>query len=81
MQCTSTTLVRLSSKQVKLAPKVTAVAQLVLSVSENVELHFIATIKSLNTSSEHKVEGMWKGTLYKLSSCDINVNETELHIM
>ena len=84
MQCTSTTSVRLSSKeskQVILAPKTSTIAQLVLLVSENAELRFIATIKSPYTSSEHKIEGVWRGTLYKLSSCNINVQETEIGIM
>ena len=87
MQSTSTTSVCLSSEksiQVTMAPRKIIVAHLVLLVAENVELPFVTTIKSLdvnNISSEHKMEGLWRGTLYKLSSSDVNVFETELGIM
>lgn len=84
---TSTTSVLLSSKkslQVTMAPRKTTIGQLVLLASEITELPFIVTIKfsgANETSSEYKLEGIWRGTLYKLSSSDINVHETELGIM
>ena len=87
MNSTSTTSVLLSSKQslqVTMAPRKTTIAHLVLLVAENIELPFGATIKSIGvneTCSEHKIEGLWRGTLYKPSSSDIDVYETELGIM
>ena len=87
MNSTSTTSVFLSSEkslQVTMAPRKTTIAHLVLLVAENIELPFAATIKSVGvneTCSEHKIEGLWRGTLYKPSSSDIDVYETELGIM
>ena len=87
MCSTSTTSMPLSlkkSRQVTMTPGKTVIAHLVLLVSETTELPFIATVKFVGknkTFSEHKIEGTWKGTLYKLSSSEINVIETELGIM
>ena len=88
MHSTSTTSVLLSSEkslQVTVAPRKTTIARLVLLVAENIELPFVATIKSVGVndtcSGEHKIEGLWRGTLYKPSSSDIDVYETELGIM
>lgn len=84
---TSTTLVILSSEkslQVSMSPRKTIVAHLVLLASEVLELPFIATVKcaGVNESyNEQKIKGSWRGILYKLSSSDINVFETELGIM
>ena len=83
----STTSMLLSLKkslQVTMAPRKTTIAHLVLLASEITEVPFVATVKFVGTneaSSEYKVEGVWKGTLYKLSSSAINVYETELGIM
>lgn len=84
MHSTSTTSVLLSSEkslQVTVAPRKTTIAHLVLLVAENIQLPFVATIKSVGVNSEHKIEGLWRGTLYKPSSSDIDVYETELGIM
>lgn len=87
MQNTSMASVLLSSDkslQVTISPRKTMIAQLALLASEIIELPFIATIKSVdinNIFNEHKIEGSWKGTLYKLSSSNIKVYETELGIM
>ena len=69
------------SLQVTVAPKKTAIAQLVLLVSETVEVPFIATIKCISTNSNFTVEGSWSGTLHKISSSNINMCETEIGIM
>ena len=72
------------SLQVTMAPKKTTIAHLVLLASEITEVPFVATVKLVGAdkaSSEYKVEGIWKGSLYKLSSSVINVYETELGIM
>ena len=87
MGSTSTTSMVLSLKkslQVTMAPRKTTIANLVLLASEITEVPFVATVKfvgSNKASSEYKVEGVWKGSLYKLSSSVINVYETELGIM
>ena len=84
MHTTSTTSIFLSSEkslQVTVAPRKTTIAHLVVLVAENIQLPFVATIKSVGVNSEHKIKGLWTGTLYKPSSSDINVYETELGIM
>ena len=87
MKSTSIISVPLSvtkSLLVSVAPKKTAIAQLVLMVSEIVELPFIATIKCISAdkdTSEFKIEGSWSGILHKISSSNINVYETEIGIM
>jgi len=87
MKIISTTTVSLSiekSLQVTISTKKTAIAQLVLSMSNIVNLPFIATIKYTspdNNTSEFKVEGSWSGILYKVSSSNITVCETEIGIM
>lgn len=89
MRCTSVASVPLSiaqSVQASVTPRTTAIAQLVVPVSEIIELSFTATIKSIigddrNTSSEFKVEGSWSGTLHKISSSKIRMFETEIGIM
>ena len=84
---TSTTSVHISSEkslQVTMAPRKTVIAHLVLLVSENTELPFIATVKFADkndTYKEHKIAGLWRGSLYKLSSSNVSVYETELGIM
>ena len=81
---TSTLLSLKKSLQVTMAPRKTTIAHLVLLASEITEVPFVATVKFVGAnkaSSEYKVEGVWKGTLYKLSSSAINVYETELGIM
>lgn len=82
MKNTSTTSVPLSitkSLRVSVTPKKTAIAQLVLLVSETVELPFIATVQCISTKSTFTVEGSWSGTLH--SSSNINMCETEIGIM
>ena len=82
MKNTSTTSVPLSitkSLQVSVTPKMTAIAQLALLVSETVELPFIATVKCIGTNNIFTVEGSWSGTLH--SSSNINMCETEIGIM
>ena len=85
MHTTSTTSVLLSSEkslQVTVAPRKTTIAHLVVLAAENIQLPFIATIKLVGVNnSEHKIEGLWRGTLYKPSSSNIDVYETELGIM
>ena len=87
MENTSISFVPLSitkSLQVSVAPKKTAIAQLVLMTSDIVELPFIATIKYVDAdrdTSEFKIEGSWSGTLYRISSSSINMCETEIGIM
>ena len=87
MHNTSTTLAHLSSEkslQVTMAPRKTVIAHLGLLVSENIKLPFIATVKfsdKNNTYREHKIAGLWSGSLYKLSSSNVRVYETELGIM
>lgn len=87
VRSTSIALVPLSitkSLQVSVTPKSSAVAQLVLSVSNIVKLPFIATVKSINVDrnpNEFKVEASWYGTLYKMSSSNINICETDIGIM
>ena len=82
MKNTSTTSVPLSitkSLQASVTPKKTAIAQLVLLVSETVELPFVATVKCISTNNIFTVEGSWSGTLH--SSSNINMCETEIGIM
>jgi len=87
MKNTSTTTVPVSIEkllQVTIAARKTAVAKLVLSMSNIVDLSFIATIKYTSpdkNTSEFKVEGSWRGILYKVSSSNITVCETEIGIM
>lgn len=87
IQSTSTTSMLLTSSmsaKVTIAPRKMVIAQLILLVSETVELPFIATIKSVGVTencNEQKMDGLWCGTLYKLSSTNINVCETEIGIM
>ena len=87
MRNISITSVPLSVKkslQVSIAPRKTAIIQLLLSVSEIVDLPFTATIKCIGANkniSEFKVEGSWSGTLHKISSSKININETEIGII
>ena len=87
MHNTSTAPLLVASEKslpVTMAPRKIIIAHLVLLVSENMELPFVATIKVIgmnNTHSEHKVEGTWRGSLYKLSSSNVDVHETELGIM
>ena len=72
------------SSQVTMAPRKITIAHLVLLVSENVVLPFVATIKLIgmnNAYSEHKVKGLWRGSLYKLPLSNVYVRETELGIM
>ena len=81
---TSASLSLRKSQKVIVHPKTTAIAKLVMQVSDVVELPFTATIKCIGVNgmfSEHKVEGTWRGTLYNLSSSHITVEETELGIM
>ena len=83
----STTSMPLSlkkSKPVTIAPRKTVIAYLELLVSEHVDLGFTATINCANVNKgfvEHKREGCWSGTLYKLSSSDITFKQTELGIL
>ena len=81
---TSASLSLRKSQKIIVSPKTTAIAKLVMQVSDVVELPFTATIKCIGVNGmfiEHKVEGTWRGTLYNLSSSYIAVEETELGIM
>ena len=74
------------SEQNTIAPRKTAIACLELLVSEHLDLHFTATIKCHDGnkgSVEHKrdLDGCWSGTLYKLSSGEITLKQTELGIL
>jgi len=87
MKNTSTATVPVSIEkllQVTIAAKKTVIAKLVLSMSNVVDLPFIATIKCISpdkNTSEFKVKGSWRGTLYEVSSSNITVCETEIDIM
>ena len=84
---TSTTSVHLSSRnsiQETIAPRKTAIASLELLASDFIKLSFTATIKYVDDnekSSEYKMEGLWSGILYKLSSSNIKLKQTELGIL
>ena len=84
----STTSVPLSLKksiQKNIAPRKTAIAYLELLVSEHVDLCFTATIKCYDVKEgsvecKRDLDGCWSGTLYKLSSSNITLKQTELGI-